>query len=199
MTKPLQVGITGGIGAGKSIICKIFGVLGIPIYDADSKAKLLMQNNKELQQQIIKLFGPDSYTDGQLNRSYLAERVFNNSQNVKQLNQIVHPAVARDYGDWYSDQSQQTAYVVREAALMIESGSYRDLDSLITVEAPRSLRISRVQQRDPHRSKQQIEAIISKQLTDEQRLQYAHYVIQNDEMQLVVPQVLKLHQLFLGQ
>ena len=195
----LQVGITGGIGAGKSIICRVFQVLGVSVYDADTRARQLMEEDPQLVQQIKNLFGEESYTNGTLNRSYLAQQVFNDSHNIANLNQLVHPAVASDYRRWYQNQETGVPYVLREAALMIESGSYKDLDVLINVMAPLELRINRIEQRDPHRSRAQIQSIIDKQLSDEARLKHADYVIQNDEHQMVLPQVLRLHEIFLSQ
>jgi len=193
MKKPIQVGITGGIGSGKSLICKIFGCLGIPLYDADSRAKMLMTTDRILVDQIQKEFGNLSYhTNGTLNKEHL-RKAFANPTELKKLNAIVHPRVAHDYKTWV-DQQKESRYVVKEAALLIESGSAKDLDYLIVVFAPKPLRVQRVLKRDPHRNLQEVESIINNQMSEEEKMAKADDVIVNDETQLVIPQVLKLHE-----
>jgi dephospho-CoA kinase len=195
-SKTLQIGITGGIGSGKSTIARVFSVLGVPVYDADSRAKYLMAHQESLKNDIKEAFGKDAYLeDGSLNRAYLAAQVFNDEQKVKKINALVHPQVAQDYLQWL-EQHQDTPYVLREAALMIESGSHKFLDKLITVFAPEDIRIKRVKARDPQRSEQEIKAIMSKQLPEEEKLRLADYVIHNDDSQAVIPQILALHQSF---
>lgn len=194
-----QVGITGGIGAGKSIVCKIFSALGIPIYDADARAKQLMQESPDLRKQITENFGKKSYlSNGELNRSYLAAEVFENPKRVSMLNKLVHPVVAQDYRLWVAAKASKSPYLVKEAALLVESGSYLDLDFLITVLAPQELRLKRVLHRDSQRSRKQVLSIMSNQLSDAQRIEKSHYIIDNDEQQMLIPQVLKLHQRFIG-
>ena len=195
MNKPLLVGVTGGIGAGKSVVCKIFSSLGIPVYDADSRAKVLMTEDPELVDEIKILFGEQSYVNGQLNRPFLAAQVFPNEENLKKLNGLVHPAVARDTRRWIQEHHEQP-YLIKEAALMIESGSYQSLDLLIVVTAPEELRIQRVLQRDAHRSREQVLDILGNQLSEEDRLEKANEVIQNDEETMVLPQVLELDRKF---
>lgn len=190
MNKPYLVGITGGIGAGKSTITEIFKLLGVPVYDADSKAKNLMINDKELVQRIIQLFGEESYHNGDLNRKYLAERVFSSENETARLNALVHPAVARDFKSW-SDQ-QSSVYILKEAALLFESGSYKELEKVILVSAPEELRISRVQKRDPQRSLGQIKNIIERQMDQVEALTQADEVIYNDESNLLIPQVIAI-------
>ena len=197
MKNSLRVGITGGIGAGKSIVCKVFQILGIPIYDADSRAKWLMNHSESLKDQIKDLFGEEAYEGGELNRSMLAKSAFSNPELLKQLNQLVHPEVARDYASW--QKSQRTPYSLKEAALLFESGSYKDLDLIITVTAPKSLRISRVLQRDAHRSEKDIEDIINKQWSEEDKVSRSQFVIVNDGSQGVIDQVLETHQAILQQ
>lgn len=193
---PLQIGITGGIGSGKSTVSHIFSILGIPIYDADSRAKYLMAHNKDLKQAIQKAFGEEAYLkNGELNRSFLAAQVFSDSEKVKIINGLVHPEVAKDYLQWLSE--QKSPYVLREAALMIESGSHKLLDKLIAVFAPENLRIERVKKRDPQRSEAEIKAIIAKQLPEEEKLKLADFIIYNDEQHPLIPQVLALHNHFL--
>ena len=195
-SKPLEIGITGGIGSGKSTVSHIFSILGIPIYDADSRAKYLMAHHEDLKQAIQKAFGKEAYLEnGELNRGFLAAQVFNDGEKVKTINALVHPAVAKDYLQWLA--KQQSPYIVREAALMIESGSHKLLDILITVFAPESLRIERIRKRDPQRSEAEIRAIISKQIAEEEKLQLADFIIYNDEEHPLIPQVLALHHHFL--
>ncbi|GAB1446109.1 MAG: dephospho-CoA kinase [Cyclobacteriaceae bacterium] len=193
MSGPLQVGITGGIGSGKSLICRIFGCLGIPLYDADSRAKALMTTDRILVDQIKKEFGSLSYhANGVLNKVHL-RKVFGNPTELKKLNALVHPRVAHDYKIWV-DKQKGSKYVMKEAALLIESGSARELDHLIVVSAPEHLRIQRVLKRDPHRNLIEIKNIIESQLAEKEKVAQADDVIINDESQLVIPQVLELHE-----
>jgi dephospho-CoA kinase len=190
--KPILVGVTGGIGSGKSMVCKIFNTLGIPIYDADSQAKRLMLHDVDLKKQIIIGFGKESYLkNGNINRDYLAKTVFSNFAKLTELNEKVHPAVAKDFEAWVN--KQETRYVIKEAALLIESGSYKHLDKLINVSAPVELRIERVIKRDSFRTQDEILKIISNQLSEEVRNEKADYVIKNDESELLITQVLELH------
>lgn len=191
MSSPLKVGITGGIGSGKSTIRQIFSVLGIPTYDADSRAKWLMENDSELIANISKAFGPQAYSSGKLNRAYLADRVFSNKMEIEILNGLVHPAVGRDFKEWCANQT--SVYVLKEAALLIESGSYKELDHLLLVTSPEELRIDRILQRDPNRTRSDVEKIIANQLSDSEKEKYADFIIINDERSLVTLEVLKIH------
>lgn len=194
MNKPLKVGVTGGIGAGKSVVCKIFAALGAPVYDADKRAKWLQVHQPELKERIKYTFGEEAYTQsGELNRSFLAQTVFSDSEKLKQINALVHPAVARDFADWM-EKHKEAAYIIKEAALMIESGTYQSLDFLINVSAPGELRIKRVLLRDTHRNKEQVESIIAGQTSDAERKRLADFTIQNDDSQLLTPMVLELHE-----
>ncbi len=195
MNNILQVGMTGGIGSGKSLVCKIFNAIGIPIYDADSRAKWLTHNNDKIRAAIIEYFGKDAYSINGLNREYIADRVFNNKNELEVLNSIIHPEVGNDYQLWVKN--QHTKYVIKEAALMFESGSYKVLDKVINVTAPIPLRIQRVLKRDNFRTEKEIQAIIEKQLSDEERIKRSDYVINNDEHEMLIPQVLKLHEEFM--
>lgn len=195
--KPFLVGITGGIGSGKSTACRIFSILGVPIYYADDRAKWLMANDEELKAGIISNFGTESYSpDGSLNRAYLASVVFADENKNAVINSLVHPAVKKDFENWASD--QKTAYVLKEAALLFETGSYQDLDKIINVSAPLKTRITRVLMRDRHRSEQQVNEIIDKQWSDEEKNQKADYVIKNNENKLLIPQVLEIHKKLLA-
>ena len=195
---PLQVGITGGIGSGKSLATKIFHALDVPVYDADSRARWVMQYNPVLVQDILAAFGPAAYTADtqQLNRSYLAAQVFNNEEKVALLNSLVHPRVAEDYASWVQAYINYP-YLLKEAALLYEAGSYQFLDKIITVFAPVSIRIARIQKRDPHRSIAEIQAIMDKQLPEDEKLQRADFIVYNDESRQLIPQVLTLHDQFL--
>lgn len=195
MSAPLQIGITGGIGSGKSLICKIFSSLGIPVYDADSRAKSVMTTDGILISQIKKEFGVLSYhSDGTVNREYLAQ-IFKSSDRLKKMNELVHPRVGNDYQQWVGN--QKTKYIIKEAALLFEAKSNKGLNKIIMVYAPLELRVKRVLQRDTHRDIQQVEEIINNQMSDEEKVKLADFVIINDETQLVIPQVLALHNQFL--
>jgi dephospho-CoA kinase len=190
--KPLQIGITGGIGSGKSLVTKIFACLGIPVYDADSHAKELMTTDGILISQIKKEFGDLSYlNDGTLNRKYLSEVVFNQQEKLDILNGLVHPRVRHDFVQW-SDRYSDKPYVIREAALLFETGVYRLLDRTVVVYAPEDVRIRRVMKRD-NRPEAQVRAIIRKQLSEEEKKALADDIIYNDDSILVIPQVLALH------
>ncbi|MBX2914079.1 MAG: dephospho-CoA kinase [Cyclobacteriaceae bacterium] len=193
MIKPLQVGITGGIGSGKSLVCKIFNALGVPTYDADSRAKMVMTTDGILVEAIKKEFGVLSYDAlGMLNRQHLANTVFNQPNKLKRLNELVHPRVTLDYQQWVQSQVN-VKYVLKEAALLFESGSYATLNKIIVVTAPETLRVQRVLKRDSHRSAEQTKEIIRNQMTQEEKIKKADYVINNDETMLLIPQVLNLH------
>ncbi|NOS55636.1 MAG: dephospho-CoA kinase [Cyclobacteriaceae bacterium] len=192
-SKTFQVGITGGIGSGKSVICKIFTCLGVPVYDADSRAKSIMTTDGILIEQIKKEFGDLAYLpDGSLDREYLSRVIFENQEKRTLLNQMVHPRVAADTDRWL-DQNREASYVVREAALLIESGAYLRVDKVILVTAPEELRIKRVLARDPHRLKEEVIKIIATQLPEEEKKKKADIVVHNDETQLLVPQIWQLH------
>lgn len=192
----LKVGITGGIGSGKSTVCRIFAVLGVPVYDADSRAKWLQTHDESLKNQIIHHFGKAAYAaDGSLNRSYMAAQVFNQPEKLQLLNSLVHPRVAEDSAQWLArQQAASKPYAIKEAALMIEAGSYKQLDVLIVVTAPEEVRIARVLQRDPQRSPEEVAAIISKQMPESEKVKIADYVIVNDGSHMLIPQIIRLHQ-----
>ncbi len=193
MSKPKQIGITGGIGSGKTLVSRIFSLLGVPVYDSDLRARDLMNTDPHLVGEIRSAFGPESYSkDHTLNRMYLASVVFPDRKKLDILNALVHPRVHADFLSW-ADAQHDATYVLREAALIFESGSHKLLDGVIVVSAPERLRIARVLQRDPQRSEGDVLDIMSNQLSEEDRLQMATYVIYNDESRLVIPQVIELH------
>ncbi len=188
-----KVGVTGGIGAGKSTVCEIFKVLGIPVYNADQRAKHLMANDPELKENIIAVFGEESYINDQINRDHLAKVVFNHTDQISKLNLLVHPAVGKDFEKWVAEQDSQ--YVIKEAALLIETESYKELDVLVNVMTDEETRINRVLSRDSFRTKEELAQILKKQTTDELRTKLSDHLIQNGENDLLIPQVLNLHQI----
>ena len=191
--RPFRIGITGGIGSGKSIVCKIFSILNIPVYDADSRARFFMENDPWIRDMICKNFSDAAYENGQLNRQFLADKVFNNKENLNVLNNIVHPRVGTDFEDWSVEQAG-AEYLIKEAALLFESGSYKELDRVILIYCPLEIRMRRIMMRDAHRTRKEIENIIEKQLSDTEKKRLAHYVITNDDANLVIPQVLEIHE-----
>jgi dephospho-CoA kinase len=196
MRQPLQVGVTGGIGSGKSVVCRIFQCLGVPVYDADSRAKKLMTTDGILVEQIKKEFGTLSYLpDGSLNRIYLSREVFGTPARLKVLNGLVHPRVAQDYEHWVNAHIEYP-FVIREAALLFEAGIVT-MGQTILVIAPEVVRIRRVLARDPQRTEEEIRKIIGNQLPDEEKMKRADHILFNDEHHLVIPQVLQLHHHFL--
>ena len=194
--KVLQVGITGGIGSGKSMVCKAFHAIGIPTYDADSSAKWLMNHDEILKAQIIEAFGIGAYdSTGDLDRLYMREKAFSSKDATEILNKLVHPRVGLHYADWVSE-NEIAPYLIKEAALMFESGSHLALHCVVTVQAPLPIRIQRVLNRDPNRSSAQVEAILERQMTDEQRESASDFCLLNSGEIPLLPQILNLHHQF---
>lgn len=192
----LQIGVTGGIGSGKSMVCRIFAALGVPVYSADDRAKWLLNHDPQLQRSVIELLGDEAYTaNGTYNRAWVAGKVFQNPDLLQQLNGIVHPRVREDTDEWMK-QNEAAPYVVKEAAIMAKAGQNNDLNKVIVVDAPADLRVARVVLRDPQRSEKEVRDIIARQISDEERRQIADFIIYNDESRLLIPQVWKLHLLF---
>ena len=185
----LKIGLTGGIGSGKSTVAKIFEQLGIPVYYADSAAKRIMNADPILMAELVNSFGSEVYVDGELNRAHLSGIVFNDKKKLDLLNSIVHPATIRDSESWMS--SQKAPYAIKEAALIFESGSQDQLDYVIGVSAPESLRIQRAMQRDGL-TREAVKERIQNQLSESIKMRLCHFVIRNDEQELVIPQVLEL-------
>jgi dephospho-CoA kinase len=185
------IGITGGIGSGKSIVCKVFAAMGVPVYEADSRAKSLMNNDLSLRKSIQHLLGEQAYTPtGEYNRGWVASQVFNNPDLLQKLNAIVHPRVREDAETWMQ-QHQKAPLVLYEAALMKAAGNGNHFDKVIVVTAPITLRIKRVQKRDG-RAEQEIRDIIARQISEEERLKIADFVIENDDIKPLLEQVLDL-------
>ena len=190
--RPTWVGITGGLGSGKSTVCRFFRLLGIPVYSSDDRAKWLMAHDPELKAKISESFGAESYlSDGSVNRTFLASQVFSDPEKVKKINSLVHPAVGRDFISWA--EKQTAPYLLKEAALLFETGAAKELDYVINVSSPLKIRIARVLMRDPHRDEAQINHIIDQQMPDEQKNEQADFVIKNTENKLIIPQILEIH------
>lgn len=187
----LKVGLTGGIGSGKSTVAAIFEVLGVPVYYADQAAKRLMHENAELKNKIIDQFGTEAYRDGELNRDYLAAKVFSDPQQLALLNSFVHPLTIADAASWMN--RQHSPYTIKEAALIFESGANASLDYVIGVSSPETLRIKRVMERD-NISAEQVMARLHKQMNEADKMKKCDFLLFNDEQQLLVPQVIKLHE-----
>ena len=188
-----RIGITGGIGAGKSLVCKIFELLGVPNYPADARAKWLQENNNEVRNQILELLGEKAYLEtGSLNRPYISKIVFEYPDKLKGLNQIVHPAVAHDFEEWCK-QHKDKPFILKEAALLFETGSYQQLDATILVYAPEELRLSRTKSRDPHRKTEDIRKIMNQQISQEKSKQLADHIIYNDGQKSLIQQCNQLY------
>ena len=193
----LKIGITGGIGSGKTIVCKVFEILGIPVFYADAVAKLAMTSDFILIAGIKKTFGSESYhPDGSLNNKHIAAIVFNEQAELNKLNALVHPAVFKAFEEWTKSKATSAPYVLKEAALLFESGSYQMCDKNILVTAPINLRLERVMQRDQI-SEAQVMARMDKQFTDAQKEKMADYFISNTPSDSIILQVLDLHEQFL--
>ena len=197
--KPVLIGVTGGIGSGKSVVCKIFECLDVPVYYADDRAKWLMNNDGRLKERITQTFGKQSFKDGQLNRTFLAKNVFADTAKLQLLNQLVHPAVAEDGIIWQQSHADHQM-LVKEAALLYETGSYKQLHYTLVVAADLSTRIRRVLARDPHRTEAEVREIISNQMPQEEKIKKADRVIINDEGHSLIDQLydfLSAHRLLL--
>jgi dephospho-CoA kinase len=186
----LKIGLTGGIGSGKTTVAKVFELLDIPVYYADIEAKRIMNEDPELKEQIIRHFGPNAYPSKDLDRSYIASVVFNDKKKLDLLNSLVHPATIKDGNNWMK--RQKSPYSIKEAALIFESGIQEHLDYVIGVSAPVGLRIKRSMQRDAV-SEEAVKARMNKQMDEETKLSLCDFIIYNDEEKAVIPQVLALH------
>ncbi|MDZ7607792.1 MAG: dephospho-CoA kinase [Cyclobacteriaceae bacterium] len=194
MNSPVAVGITGGIGSGKSVVCHIFSLLGVPVYYADVQAKTITETDPTVIKSINSEFGAEAFSeDGTLNRRYLADIAFHNPEKLSRLNKIIHPAVEKDFRSWIKTH-YSAPFVIKEAALLLESGSYKNLDFIIVVFSTEGQRISRIMARDKHRTLADIKAIMSRQTDDAAKFAVSHFRIDNTGTKLLIPQVLKIHE-----
>ncbi len=190
----LKVGITGGIGSGKTVVCQVFNTLGIPVFNADLAARFLMENDLQLVQSIKRLLGSEVYNNGTLDRPKVASIVFGKPDLLAKLNALVHPATIKYANDWL--EKQTAPFAIKEAALFFESGSYSEMDVMIGVYAPQDLRISRAMSRGKQ-TREEVLSIIARQMNEEEKMKHCDYVITNDDVTAVLPQAMKLHELLL--
>jgi dephospho-coA kinase len=186
----MVVGLTGGIGSGKSTIAKAFAALGIAVFNSDEQAKALIATDAQVKERIIAAFGEEAYHNGEYNRAYIAQIVFNNSEKLAILNGIVHPALAEYFKRWAK--AQTSPYVLKEAAILFESGSYKDCDYIITVTAPEEVRIARVMARD-HCTEAQVRARMAQQWSDAQRIALSNAVIENIDLKKAKKEVKRIN------
>lgn len=185
----LRVGLTGGIGSGKTTVAQIFEILGIPVYYADEAAKRLLKEDPAIKRALLEKLGPSCFLEGELNRKFIASKVFTDDYLLEWLNGLIHPATIADSQRWM--QAQKSPYAIREAALLFESGADKGLDFIIGVSAPAALRIQRVIKRE-NTTEEEVLKRMEKQWEDSKKLERCHWVIQNDEQSLLIPQVLAL-------
>ena len=189
----IKIGLTGGIGSGKSTVASIFKQLGVSIYFSDTRAKFLMASDSKVIAKIVDSFGSESYVNGQLNKTYISKKVFSDSRALKTLNSIVHPAVKNDFNLWCT--TQNGPYIIKEAAILFESKSNIGLDKVILVSSPKDLKLSRVLKRDQTDKKSVLERMDAQWKDSEKRL-LADYEIRNDEEKSLIEQVNFLHKCF---
>ena len=187
----LRIGLTGGIGSGKTTVAHIFEVLGMPVYYADDAAKRLMNEDAHLKQQLIQQFGEESYIQGKLNRAYLSSVVFSNTEKTSLINSIIHPTTIADAAAWMLQ--QQAAYALKEAALIFEAGAEKNLDLVVGVSAPLAIRLHRVMKRDAI-DEAAVLARMQKQMNEEEKMGRCDFVVLNDEETLLIPQVIAIHE-----
>ncbi|TBN04369.1 dephospho-CoA kinase [Hyunsoonleella flava] len=187
----ITVGLTGGIGSGKTTVAKAFEALGVPVYIADVEAKRLMNRSKVIKRKLIALLGESAYVDGKLNRPYVANIIFNDKSYLEKMNAIVHPKVARHFEKWAA--KQQGPYVIKEVAILFENGGNAQCDLVITVTAPKALRIERLLKRD-NTTKEKIKVIMKNQWSDRKKIKHSDFVIVNKNLDGTRLQVQKIHQ-----
>ncbi|WP_291960218.1 dephospho-CoA kinase [Maribacter sp.] len=186
----ITIGLTGGIGSGKSTVASMFKDLGVPVYDSDQRAKHLMNSSKAIHDQLIELLGEEAFLDGKLNRAFIASKVFNDKNLLAKLNDIVHPVVREDFVAWAKNQNAR--YVIQETALLFENKSQALYDEVILVTAPKEVRIGRVLARD-NTTRAQVEARMDNQLEDKIKLELANFVIENIDLEITKEKVLQIH------
>lgn len=187
----LKVGITGGIGSGKSVVCRVFATLGIPVFNADDAARHLMEHDESLKHDIIAALGADTYSHGLPNRERIAAIVYADATKLATLNSLVHPATIQYAADWIA--KQNSPYIIKEAAIFFESGSYKEMDVMVGVSAATELRMKRAMQRN-HTTEAKVRSIIAQQMDEAEKMSRCDYVIVNDDVQAILPQVLQLHE-----
>ncbi|WP_417589785.1 dephospho-CoA kinase [Owenweeksia hongkongensis] len=185
------VGLTGGIGSGKSTVAKIFEFLGVPVYEADAFSKTIIDTDKELQAELVSLLGTEIIEEGKIVRPKMAELIFGDKNLLQKANDLIHPAVARNFHNWYENQSYP--YVIKEAAILFESGSYKSCDKILVVAAPKEMRINRVMARSSM-TREEVEARMNNQWPQEQKLEKADYIVTNDLTESVIKQVINIHE-----
>jgi len=186
----LKIGVTGGIGSGKSTVCRIFETMEVPVYYADLRARQLIEQDERIINGYKELFGEKAYAEGRLDRNFVAAKVFTDSSLLQRVNELVHPIVREDFKQWIA--IQKADYIIQEAAILLESGGYKAMDKVILVSAPIDLRLSRVSRRDGV-GQEKIKERIQNQWSDEQRRALCDYEVIADDRHLVVPQVLNIH------
>lgn len=191
----VKLGVTGGIGSGKTTVCRIFSVLGIPVFSADSEAKKIMNSDPVLIEQLNSMTGKNLYPDGRLDRSELAKLIFNNTDLLKRVNSIVHPLVFENFRKW--SESQASPYVVMEAAILFESGADMLVDKILTVVTPINERIARLVAGNKLTSEQVMERI-NNQIDDETRMRKSDFIVFNSENDMIIPAILAIHEKMLG-
>lgn len=188
---PLKIGLTGGIGSGKSMVCRIFRILGVPVFEADQEARSLLNTNADVRLALKAILGDAIFTsNGNVDRKKMAELVFRDSGVLQQVNAVIHPAVRKIFDDWCA--RQEAPYVLQEAAILYESGGYQAMNLNIVVSAPEELRISRVMARDEV-SRKQVVVRIANQWPDEKKLSMADFIIHNNGNEFLVTQVIHIH------
>ena len=188
--KPKVIGITGGIGAGKSTVSTICKHLGFKVYNSDQRAKEIVSEDSIIKKKLISFFGNNIYKNGVLDRKFLSDKIFNDKSSLEQINSIIHPAVKKDFNSWVINNSNEKI-LFKESALLLESGAYKELDKIILIVSDKNLRVSRVLNRDQKRSKKEIESIIDKQIDEVDAIKYADIVIDNNHKKMLLPSVIK--------
>lgn len=188
--KPKLIGITGGIGAGKSTVSTICKHLGFKVYNSDQRAKEIVSEDSIIKKKLISFFGNNVYKNGVLDRKFLSDKIFNDKSSLQQINSIIHPAVKKDFNCWVTNNSNEKI-LFKESALLFESGAYKELDKIILIVSDKNLRVSRVLNRDQKRSKKEIESIIDKQIDEVDAIKYADIVIDNNHKKMLLPSVIK--------
>ena len=188
--KPKLVGITGGIGAGKSTVSKICKHLGFKVYNSDDRAKEIVSEDSNIKKRIISFFGNNVYKNGVLDRKFLSDKIFNDKGSLQNINSIIHPAVKKDFNNWVINNSNEKI-LFKESALLFESGAYKELDKIILIVSDKNLRISRVLNRDKIRTKKEIKSIIDKQINEVDAIKYADIVIDNNHKEMLLPSVVR--------